>query len=67
MNNYYLEEKLMLYRRSDLLAEAQREALTRQLKQAAAERAKARNWTRENKPKFNWFFGLKNRSAAGMK
>ena len=64
--NYYLEENLMKDRQNELLAQAQREALVRELKKAVVERGKARNRTKENKPKFNWFFGTKNRSASRM-
>ena len=63
--NYYLEEKLMKDRQTELLAQARRETLVRELKQAAVERVKARNSTKANKPKFKWFFGTKNRPVAG--
>ncbi len=61
--NYYLDEKFMEYRQTELIAQAQCEALVRELKQAAAEPLKARNRTKENKPKFNWFL-IKKRPAS---
>ena len=66
MNNYYLDEKFLKYRQNDFLAQAQHERLARHLKQVAAESLKASNQAKGNKPKFNWLFGPKHHSAAGL-
>jgi hypothetical protein len=66
MNNYYLDEKFMEYRKTELIAQAQHEALVRELKQAGKHHTTTGSRKRESKVKFNWFFGAKNHSAAGM-
>ncbi|OJV92123.1 MAG: hypothetical protein BGO39_09360 [Chloroflexi bacterium 54-19] len=63
---YYLEEKFIEYRQNELIAEARREAMVRELKQSGKQRTKAGDQKREHKVKFNWFFGTKNRSASPM-
>lgn len=63
---YYLEEKIIEYRRNELIAQAQREALVRELKQTGKHRTKTGTRKRENIVRFNRFFGTKNRSASPM-
>ena len=64
--NYYLEGKFIKYRQAELIAQAQHEALIRELKQTGKPRAKTGTSKREDKVKFNWFFAPKKHSASPM-